>query len=110
MSSFAETQLKPALRAQLVRLARWENAGKLDDWADNVLANRLHRLSPEGFAGMSDQRILERFDELRGLVGEADVLADPLTRLREGGTERDATVAAFAVEIMLAELVPSEAA
>lgn len=108
MSSFAETQLKPAMRLQLVRLARWENLGKLDDWHDRALTRILYRLAP-AFAGHTDQQILDRFEELCHLVAEADALADPLTRLREGGTEEDAAVAVFAVDMLLAELVPGEA-
>lgn len=71
MSSFAEDVLKPTLRAQLLRLARWENADRLGDHADTCVARLVRTVAP-ALTGQDDEEVLDRFALLWSAVHDLD--------------------------------------
>lgn len=74
MTSFAEAELKPAIRAQLECLATWQINGRLIGNPPCCLASNLRDLAP-ALAGQDDEMVIRRFDELVEAVYVRDAFA-----------------------------------
>ncbi len=75
MTSFAETEFKPACRAQLERLATWQISGRLISQRPCCLAYGLRDLAP-ALAGLDDEAVIRAFDELVEAVYVRDGFAN----------------------------------
>lgn len=107
MTSFAETNVKPAFRAYLVRLARRAYLGRLENLSECCVAGTIRRLAP-ALAEASDEEVLAAFGELC-----VDVLV--FDSLKGGGLpgcemagELEIEAAQLRLDCTLAALVPGE--
>lgn len=107
--SFAET-LIPAMRAQLVRYARWDTSGMFEAKPDAWVAQRIRCLAP-ALADATDQQVLAAFVTLGDEVAAYDsMFSDPHVWLEPGEdleTERAALM--LWIDATLLTLVPGEA-
>ncbi len=115
MTSFAETEFKPACRAQLERLATWQISGRLISQRPCCLAYSLRDLAP-ALAGQDDETVIRAFDELVEAVYKRDAFAAGTASWCElipeaTGSDRDDQALKAAqdlVDCTLAALVPGE--
>jgi hypothetical protein len=108
VTSFAETNVKPAFRAYLVRLARRAYLGRLDRLSEHCLACTIRRLAP-ALADASDEQALAAFGVLCVDVLTVDTLASGGIPGCAMAGEAEIAYAQLRLDCTLAALVPGEA-